>query len=55
MNVLLIDDHPWFGVGIAHALAHAGAGIEARTASGRSVSEANCTKKGAPMKSPFQR
>ena len=33
MNVLLVDDHPLFGVGFAYALAHAGAGIEARTAS----------------------
>lgn len=33
MNVLLVDDHPLFGVGFAHALAHAGAGVDARTAS----------------------
>lgn len=33
MKLLLIDDHPLFGVGFAHALVHAGAGVEVRTAS----------------------
>jgi DNA-binding NarL/FixJ family response regulator len=33
MKLLLIDDHPLFGMGFAHALAHAGAGFEVRTAS----------------------
>lgn len=31
MNVLLVDDHPLFGVGFAHALSHAGAGIHVDT------------------------
>jgi DNA-binding NarL/FixJ family response regulator len=33
MKLLLVDDHPLFVVGFAHALAHAGAGVEVRTAS----------------------
>jgi DNA-binding NarL/FixJ family response regulator len=33
MKLLLIDDHPLFGVGFAHALIHAGEGVEVRTAS----------------------
>lgn len=32
MNLLLVDDHPLFGVGFAHALTHAHVGIEVRTA-----------------------
>ncbi len=32
MKLLLVDDHPLFGVGFAHALSHAGAGVEVRTA-----------------------
>jgi len=30
MNLLLIDDHPMFGVGLVHALTHARPGIQAR-------------------------
>jgi DNA-binding NarL/FixJ family response regulator len=33
MKLLLIDDHPLFGIGFAHALTHANAGVEARVAS----------------------
>jgi DNA-binding NarL/FixJ family response regulator len=32
MNALLVDDHPLFAVGFAHALTHAGAGVQVRTA-----------------------
>jgi DNA-binding NarL/FixJ family response regulator len=32
MNLLLVDDHPLFGVGFAHALANAGLGIQVSTA-----------------------
>ena len=32
MKLLLVDDHPLFGVGFAHALTHAQAGIEVQTA-----------------------
>jgi DNA-binding NarL/FixJ family response regulator len=32
MNSLLVDDHPLFAVGFAHALTHAGAGVQVRTA-----------------------
>lgn len=32
LHVLLIDDHPLFGIGFAHALQTAGAGIQVRTA-----------------------
>ncbi len=32
MKLLLVDDHPLFGVGFAHALTHAHAGIEVQTA-----------------------
>lgn len=30
MNLLLVDDHPLFGVGFVHALTHACAGVQAR-------------------------
>ncbi len=30
MNLLLVDDHPMFGVGFVHALTHARAGVQAR-------------------------
>ena len=30
MNLLLIDDHPLFGVGLVHALSHARPGVQAR-------------------------
>jgi DNA-binding NarL/FixJ family response regulator len=33
MKLLLVDDHPLFAVGFAHALTHAGVGVEVRTAS----------------------
>ncbi len=32
MNLLLVDDHPLFSVGFAHALTHAGPGISVRCA-----------------------
>jgi DNA-binding NarL/FixJ family response regulator len=32
LHVLLIDDHPLFGIGFAHALQSAGAGMQVRTA-----------------------
>lgn len=32
MKLLLVDDHPLFGVGFAHALTHAQAGVEVQTA-----------------------
>jgi len=32
MNLLLIDDHPLFGVGLAHALSRARPGVQVRTA-----------------------
>jgi DNA-binding NarL/FixJ family response regulator len=32
MNVLLVDDHPLFGLGFVHALAHADGAVEARIA-----------------------
>jgi DNA-binding NarL/FixJ family response regulator len=33
MKLLLVDDHPLFAVGFAHALVHASTGVEVRTAS----------------------
>jgi DNA-binding NarL/FixJ family response regulator len=32
MNALLVDDHPLFAVGFAHALTHASVGLQVRTA-----------------------
>jgi DNA-binding NarL/FixJ family response regulator len=32
MNILLIDDHPLFGVGFVHALSHAGDGLHVQSA-----------------------
>lgn len=34
MKLLLIDDHPLFSVGFAHALSHARAGVQVHTAAG---------------------
>jgi DNA-binding NarL/FixJ family response regulator len=45
MNILLVDDHPLFGVGFVHALTHASAGVTAQVAptieAGLAVAAAN--------------